>query len=422
MFFSYKLKKNEDFKVVMRKYKIKDWSGVWNLPANKKLRAKRKAADKVIAGDTLVLPDYKAKVWTIKFSGKEFKVPESELPAAKAAILKEIRTKFMKPLADKKKIYDDDYQYMFEIANGNGWMTGMMSGVVENLTGAKLPTQQMSATSTKIKALDNAVRKGDFAAIKKGIKDADDAINAYVKAAELYRRKMTDGSSKGVKGLELTRDGCFIAASALAVTAAGPVGVIAVAEVGAMVGGGAGFVKAASGEVGNVLANTQRSTEQIATNVFLSTLTGAASGALSGAFLAKFGGPIVTRMSSSISSNMGKLVAEIFKSEAKWLSAQIGMSIGAAGTKAGADVVAKVLLRSAMGLLTLELKKWLKAQADELVAAGKSVLKSATGKEKSEVIGQKIGDKLVQGEVGKIIVKKLIVAKKKEIKGALEAA
>ena len=161
MFLTHKLKNNENFKTVMRKYGVKDWNTTWNLPQNKSLRVKRKYADKVLPGDTLVILDPKEKLRSIKFAGMTFNIPDAEWDATKRDVVKVMETKFLPKLVALKKTYDDDYEYMWDIANNQGWLTGMMATIVENRSGAKMPTAEMNKTSKAIGKVQKAIKAGD---------------------------------------------------------------------------------------------------------------------------------------------------------------------------------------------------------------------------------------------------------------------
>ncbi len=423
MFITHKLKKGENFKTVMRKYGVKDWSKTWNLPQNKSLRSKRKYADKVEAGDTLIVLDPKAKLRSIKFAGITYNIPDAEWDATKRAIIKLIEKKFLPKLAALKKTYDDDYNYMWDIANNQGWMTGMLVAAVESYNKAKMPTKEMSKVSKEISKLQKAIKAGDFAKVVATMLTAESAMKDYVKAAETYRRKMTDGSSDAVKFLEITRDGCFLIAAACATggAAAAAPGVFTAVELGAAVGAGTALVKSASNEVGNVFANEKRSKGQITYALVRDTYLGAASGALGGFLFAKFGSAVSKFLGKYIQRYAPGIVRTMLR-ENHFPTAWGKAMVDKMGENAVALTISDTAVRASMSTLMAAIMSWLKTKEgiDALVDAASGVLKSATGKEKASEVGEKLAAKLAASGAADKIIAKMIKDNKKSVQKALD--
>jgi len=423
VFITHKLKKGEDFKSVMRKYGVKDWNTTWNLPQNKSLRTKRKFADKVEPGDTLVILDPKEKLRSIKFAGVTFNIPDAEWDATKRGAIKLMETKFLPKLISLKKIYDEDYEYMWDIANNQGWMTGMMAAIVENRTNARIPTAEMSKTTKAIGKVQKAIKGGDFYKIMVAMGEAETAMKDYVKAAETYRRKMTDGSTETVKFLEITRDGCFILAAALATggAAAAAPGVFTAAELGAAMGAGSALLKSAGNEVGNVFANEKRSAGQISYAIIRDTYMGAATGALGGALFAKFGAPIAKFLAKYVQKYAPTIVNVMLRNhetEVQWATKYIEQL----GREEVAKIIADTAVRSSVSTIIKAITEWLKAKdgIDALVDAAGDVMKSLTGKEKEAAVGQKLADKLAANGAANTIVAKLVASNKAAAQKALD--
>lgn len=408
MFLTHKLRKGEDFKSVMRKHKVTDWKTTWGLPQNKRLRTKRKYADQVQLGDTLVILDPKAKLRTVEFLGTTYNIPDAEWDATKRDIVRVIEKKFLPELLALKKTYDDDYNYMWSIANKEGWFAGMLAAAVENLSNATVPTKEMSKVSKSVDAVSKAIRKGDFAKCVTTMGTAQTAMQDYVKAAETYRRKVTNGATKGVEFLEFTRDNAFLLVGAMAtggVGAAAPSAAFTALEIGAAVGAGTALVKSASNEVGNYMAKNKRTTEQITFAIVRDTYLGAAKGALGAMVFAKIGPAIVKPMAKYVQRGAPKIITVMLRENtmpSKW-----GQQVVAKyGEKATADLICDTAGRFAIAKIMTGLSDWFlsKDGLATLSVAASGVYKGLSGAEKDAVIGEKIATKLdAQGATRKVV-------------------
>lgn len=425
MFITHKLKKTEDFKVVMRKYKVTDWKSTWNLPQNKRLRAKRKYADQVQAGDTLVILDPKAKLRTVKFLGTTYNIPDAEWDATKRDIVRVIEKKFFPKLLALKKTYDDDYNYMWSIANEDGWLVGMLAAAVENLSFADVPTKEMSKVSKSVGNVQKALKKGDCLQVVVAMSVAQAAMKEYVEASEKYRRRVTNGATKGVEFLEFTRDNAFILLGALAtggVGAAAPAAAFSALEIGAAVGAATALTKSASNEVGNYMANNSRSGEEITIAIIRDTYLGAAQGALGGVVFSKLSAPVTKGLAKGVKSKAPQLVGEYVKKNkvpSFWNKVVCNKYGVAVTTEIIEEAVGKFSVAKTIGIIG----KWCKTKegADMLGDAAKDVFKSLSGKEKDGVIGSKVAASLIASGATRKIVELVLQENKALIDKALKA-
>ncbi len=424
MFLTHKLRKDEDFKSVMRKHKVTDWKTTWGLPQNKRLRSKRKFVDQVQAGDTLVILDPKAKLRSVEFLGITYNVPDAEWDATKRSIVRVIEKKFLPELLALKKTYDDDYNYMWSIANKEGWFTGMLAAAVENLSGATVPTKEMSKVSKSVDAVSKAIRKGDFAKCVTTMGAAQTAMQDYVKAAEKYRSKVTNGATKGVEFLEITRDNAFLLVGAMAtggVGAAAPAAAFTALEIGAAVGGGTALVKSASNEVGNYMAKNKRTTQEITFAIVRDTYLGAAQGALGAMIFSRLGPMIVKPMAKYVQRGAPKIITVMLRENtipSKW-----GQQVVAKyGEKATADLICNTAGRFAIAKIMTGLTNWFlsKEGLSALSAAANAVYKGLSGNEKSAAIGEKIAAKLDAQGATKQVVEAMLESSKSDIDKALK--
>lgn len=425
MFITHKLKKNEDFKAVMRRYKVTDWKSSWNLPQNKRLRSKRKYADQVISGDTLVILDPKAKIRTVKFLGKTYNIPDAEWDTTKRDIIRVIEKKFLPKLIALKKTYDDDYNYMWSIANEQGWLTGMLATAVENLSFADVPTKEMSKVSAAVSNVQKALKKGDCLKIVLAMSVAQAAMKAYVEAAEKYRRRVTMGATKGVEFLEFTRDNAFLLLGALAtggVGVAAPAAAFTAVEIGAAVGAGVALTKSASNEVGNYLANNTRSGEEITVAIVRDTFLGGAKGALGAVVFSKLSGPLTKDIAKRLQKEAPSVVQQLVKTgkiNSVWAKAVVNKH----GLAVTADTIGIALGKYSVGKSIGWISDWCtsKEGSDMLAAAAKAVFKSLKGGEKDGVIGEKVSASLISTGATKKIVLSILNNNKSAIDKALKA-
>lgn len=386
MLITHKLKKGETFATIMKKHGVTDWKKVWDLPQNKPLKAKRKTADQVAEGDTLTLFNPKARVYQLCFGGRDYLLSEDDFADAQRQIIANIRKKLLPRLTALKAAYDEDYEYMASLAADSGALIGFLAAAVENLSGAKVPTREMNAVSDAIKAVQKALNKEDPAACVAAMVTAEEAMDAYVKAAETYRKKMISASETGVTALVLTREASFIVLSALLSAGAGTVlraGAFSSMEIGAASGILTGVVKAAAGEVGEAASGNSRSVGQIAYSVIKEAYFGAAGGVLSG-FI----------RGSDMGDEVGKLLAgKLMKLAPKWAQAGAkarwygGYQVSGTFEKLADETVAKVVAAVMLRVGTSAYLKTVlgvigsKDHADECTKIIASALSSMSGKE-----------------------------------------
>ncbi len=386
MISEHKLKKGETFASVMKKNSITDWKTVWDLPQNKALKAKRKFADKVEEGDTLTIFDPKARVYKLTIGGKDHLLTEADFAEATKQTIANIRKKLLPRLSSLKAAYDADYEFMASLASDSGMLIGMLAAAVENLSGAKVPTKEMNAVSDAIKAVQKALQKEDLLDCVHTMRVAEEAMEAYVAAAETYRKKMVSGSETGVTVLVLTREGSFIVLSALLSAGAGTVlraGAFSAMEIGAASGALTGAVKAAAGEIGDAAAGNSKSAGEIAYNVVKEAMFGAASGVLSGFIRGSdMGQEVGKRLTSKLVEYAPKFAKMGVK--ARWYGGyQVAGTFDGLADEAVAEVVAAVLMRvsASIYLKTVMAEIGSKDHADECAKIIGAALNEMSGKE-----------------------------------------
>jgi hypothetical protein len=215
---------------------------------------------------------------------------------------------------------------------------------------------------------------------------ADEAMDAYVKAAETYRKKMISASETGVTALVLTREASFIILSALLSAGAGTVlraGAFSAMEIGAASGVLTGVVKAAAGEVGEAASGNSRSGGEIAYAVIKEAYFGAASGVLSGFIRGSDMGREVGR----------KLTAKLMDHAPKWAREgakartyggyQVNGTFAPLADETVAEVVAAVMMRVGVSayLKTVMGVIGSKDHADDCAKIIGGALSSMSGKE-----------------------------------------
>ena len=425
MFITYKLKKTEDFKAVARKYKLKDWKTTWGLPQNKRLRSQRKYIDKVQAGDTLVILDPKATLRTVKFLGTTYNIPDAEWDTTKREVMRAIERKFLPKLVALKKTYDDDYNYMWSIANENGFVTGLLATVVENLSFADVPTKEMSAVSKSVDNVRKALKKRDVLACIFAMAAAQAAMKKYVDASEKYRKRVTGASTGGVEFLEFTRDKSFQLLGILAkvgIVMATPAAAFKPVEIGAAVGAGTALIKSASNEVGNYLANNPRTSSEITLTILKDTYLGAAEGAFGAFVFSKVQGDVSKEIAKKMRTNAPVTVETMIKGgkiKSKWTEILMNKH-GAAVTS---DVVAISLERYAVGTCIKWVTDWAKTKSG-VTMLGESAISSMgamKGTEKDAAVGKKMGASLISAGAIDEIVAHAIKQKKAAIDKAAKA-
>ncbi len=426
MFISHKLKKGETFSTVMKKHGVTDWKTTWDLQQNKPLRAKRKHADKVIEGDVVVMIDPKAKLQTLKFLGKTYFVPHEEMDALRAAVTKEIKKKFLPRLASVKAIYDDDYEYMADISTG--FIAGWFAEILHTTKRTEPPTKELAESSKALDAVVKAVNAGDFDKMVSTITAADKALKAYVVAAEVYRRKMTDGATTGVKVVKFVDDYAFIVAAALATGGLGPLiakGAITATQAAAATGAAAAYLKSVASVLGRSAAGEKQSAGQIGYTVVRDTLFGGAVGALGGVLLS---GPIGKEVTKQLVREIGKelpgVVARmVHKNALTWVVPKSGV-VATLGKDEVARIIVQGIMRTGYGGIMKNLLEYLRAKdgADLLVGAFKSACKGLSGKEPPAKVATAISDKLLDDGLAETLVKRQIKANSAAIQKMLEKA
>lgn len=421
MLITHKLRKGETFATVAKKYRVTDWKKSWDLKSNKALKAKRKTPDRVEPGDGLTLIDPSAKLYTVDFLGKTYLIPEDEWTSVAKAIVGVMKKQFLPKLLKTKKIYDDDYAFMWEIANSGPTMIGLMASIVEDVTGAKVPTREMSAVSAAVLRVEKSISAGHFARIVVDMGTLDTAIAAYVKASEDCRRKMTKGSTVTLEVVTTTRDTCFLLAGALASGALVPLATLSVTatEIGMLTAMGTALIKAGSDEVGEHLAGTKRTGGQIAYHM-VRDMCFAATTSLLGAGLreSKFGKAAIEEMTKGVIKFAPKAVErQIAVGSIRWLG-----TFDQLGEKAIADVVAKTIARLGTSWYFKTLTELVGAKefADEFIDAAKKAAKSMNGKETAKQAGEKIAKAMAESGILERTIAVAINDSEKAIKAALE--
>jgi len=421
MFIKYKLKKGEDFKTAMRKYKITDWIGVWNLKGNAALRKKRKVADKLEEGDVLVLWDGRIKYHKVELDRKVYLVPEKEWPATKKKIIADMNAKLLTPLFKTKKIYDDEYLYLASIANDNA-ISGFFAALVENVTNARVPLKEMNAASTALRDLQKKILGGKFSQVTAAGKKAQSAIDAYVKASDDYRHKMCVGATKGVKAVQLVDDYAFIVAGALATGGASAVvgGTFTAVEIAAAVGAGTALVKGAGNEIGRKVAGEERNFEEIAFTLYAKMVVGGAEGALVGKLLS---GSMATaffkEFSRILSKSFPQIVRAVLRDEVTALLKAPSL-MTAIGKEKMIEEAVKIVARTSAGTMKAHAKKIFSQDEGLLVSAVKAALKKLTGRESEEKLAQAIARELASGKAAQALARSVIKSNRKPIIKELE--
>lgn len=421
MFIKHKIKKGEDFKSVMRKYKLKDWKGVWNLKGNTALRRKRKFVDKVEVDDTLVLFDGTIKYHSIKMGAKTYLVSEKDWAGTKKKIIAELNTKFLTPLGKIKKTYDDDFEFLQSLANDNA-IAGFFAALVEDLSGAKLPTAEMGKASAAIRDLQKKILAGKFAEIGPAGAKAQAAMDAYAKAAETYRTKMTNGATKGVKAVKFVDDYAFIVVGAIATGGASAVvgGTFTVIEIGAAVGAGTAFLKASSSEIGKKVSGEDRSAQEISFSIYSKMLGGGLEGAIVGKLLGgKMAAEFFKQFSAILAKSFPRTVTALIKVEAESLIKSPSLLAGLGKERAVAEMV-KILTRTSAGTIKAHAKKVLDSEKDILASAIKSVLKAMTGKESEKKLIENVAKHLAASNAAEKIARSVIIGRRKVVISELE--
>lgn len=421
MFIKYTLKKGEDFKSVMRKHKLTDWKGVWELKGNAALRKKRKYADKVEPGDTLILWDGRIKYHRVVLDGNTYMVPEKEWPATKKKIIADMNTKLLMPLFKMKKIYDDEYLYLSSLADENA-IAGFFAALVENTTKARVPLKEMNAATVALRDLQKKILAGKFDQVTPAGIKAQAAIDAYVEASEAYRRKMCDGATKGVKAVKFVDDYAFIVAGAIATGGASAVvgGAFTAVEIAAAVGAGTALVKGVGNEVGRNIAGEERGFEEIAFTLYAKMIVGGAEGALVGKLLS---GPMATeffkQFSRILSNSFPRLVQSVLKNEvAELLKAPSLMA--AIGKEKMIEEAVKIVARTSANTLKVHAKKLISQNEGLLVSVIKQVLKKLTGRESEKDMIGMIAKELASGKIAVEIARSVIRSNRKQIITELE--
>jgi hypothetical protein len=280
MLITYKLKKGETFSTVMKKNGVTDWKTSWDLPENKALKTKRRTADKVEAGDTLTFVDAKARVFEVTIGGKDFVLTEGDFEELQAEVFATLRKKYLPRLSNLKAAYDADHDFMASLVTDSGMLIGTLAVILEDLSGAKLPTREMNAVSDAIKAVQSAMKKEDLAASIAALRSAESAMADYVAAAETYRKKMNTAADVGVQVAYLTQEASFTLLSALlsAYLTRLTAGAISARKISMISGALTGALKAASNEVGEAASGNERSWSEIGYNVAKEAIFGAAGG------------------------------------------------------------------------------------------------------------------------------------------------
>lgn len=421
MFFKYKLKKGEDFKSVMRKHKIKDWAGVWNLKGNASLRKKRKYADKVTEGDTLIIWDGRIKYHKVVLDGNTYMIPEKEWPATKKKIIADMNTKLLMPLFKMKKIYDDEYLYLSSLADDNA-IAGFFAALVENTTNARVPLKEMNAATVALRDLQKKILAGKFADVPAAGQKAQNAIDNYVKASETYRCKMTNGATKGVKVVKFVDDYAFIVAGALATGGASAVvgGAFTAVEIAAAVGAGTALVKGAGNEIGRKVAGDERGFEEIAFTLYAKMVVGGAEGALVGKLLSgKMATAFFKEFSRILSKSFPNIVRAVLKDEvAALLKAPSLMT--AIGKEKMIEEAVKIVARTSANTMKVHAKKIFSQDEGIMVTAVKAALKKITGRESEDKLATLVARELASGKAAQAVARSVIKGNRKAIIKELE--
>ncbi len=421
MFIKHKLKKGEDFKSVMRKFGIKDWDGIWNLKGNTALRKKRKYADKVEAGDVLVLFDGKAKYHRVALGSKTYLVSTSEWSTMTKKVIAEMNTKYLVPIGKIKKIYDDDFNFLQDLANDNS-IAGFFAALVENRSGAKLPTKEMGAASAAILTLQKKILAGKFGEIEGAAKKAQDAMNKYAAASELYRRKMTDGATRGVKIVKFVDDYAIVVAAAIATGGASTVvgGAFTAVEIAAAMGAGGALLKASSKEFGKKVAGEDRTAQEIGINIMAKMMAGGLEGMLGAKLLGgKYSSGAVGGLAGAVSKRMPKVVDKLVRVEGQSLIGSPSLLKGL-GTEKAAQEVSKLMARTTMGTVKVYCKKLIDEDDDIVSGAIKIVLKKLTGTEDEKKMSAMVGEAIATEKNVVEVTRRIIKGQRKVIVKHLE--
>jgi hypothetical protein len=424
MLITHKLRKGETFATVMKKYAVKDWKATWDLAQNKALKAKRKTADRVEPGDTLMVIDPSARFYEITFAKQTFMVPEAEMADVRKAISAAFKKKALPRLIKLKAAYDADYEYMADLAVGSGMLTGFLVQLLEDRSGARLPTKEMNAVATAIKDATRATNAADFAGQVDAMRALESAMADYVAAAEKYRSKMIGAAEVGVVAATITREGAFLLLSALASGGAGTVcRVMTSLEIGVAMGAASSLIKAGSDEIGQFMAGEERSASEVTYSMVREFFVGGASGLASG-FLRNT--KIAQGIQSKLAATVMKAMPRYFKQMARNgrlmkfdLKSKAWERMDAEDR---ADFLIRVFNRMGVSGAIKGILAWTKTREgiDLQVAAIGDAVSGLTGKESLREVGEKIGAAILTDDVIDSIMASILAANRDDIERLLD--
>lgn len=215
------------------------------------------------------------------------------------------------------------------------------------------------------------------------------------------------GQQVVVTRVELTRDSCFIVATAIAIAETGPLIAGSPLLTATLIGGASGEIKAKLNEVGNVLAGVKRTPQEISWAILKATVIGAASAALTRFIFANFGGLIGKALGAASTDISVRIISGFITQQAMKL---LGITV-----EEGVEALAKVAIGGGPATAALVWKKVLAQNPDIVVKAFKQAAKRAKGSETAKQFAEMIADDIMTDKNRQLFLTELIKARKRAI-------
>lgn len=281
--------------------------------------------------------------YAVVYAGMEFRVPRHEMPALLRHIGPALWTGAIGDLDAAYAGVRAEYRAHVETFRDQA----MVGSVLQLVTGARLPHEQLAAADEALRAARTAVlglikdpspRAGWNAC--EAVRNAETLVEAAGTAVGEYRASIIGGGETTVFALEITRDVSFAVAaaagSAVLVPAGATLGTTVAA--GALAEGSAALVKELATAGGRSLAGTAASAEDTLTEIAYGLAKGTVLGGVGGLFK-----PVSTALGDRLAARLAQRFTRLGDEAAKYLAGQIVDNVISAKISIPVDIIEKVV-------------------------------------------------------------------------------
>ena len=353
MWIQHKARDGDTLASILKQYKIKDPALILKNPQNKRVAARLKKGQPLKAGEIVMVPDPRAKVYVLDGPKGKQVLNEKQYKAHVAEVHRAMDRAFLSVrLKHEYAIGRHDAQ---RAINSDQWF---VSTVVEAFNSVPEPTSQRRNAESLYKKLSAAAKGRKYKDFQKLIVASDKASTVYRNAVNNWVNGLIGTADTTVDVLKGVRTAGEIAGTLAVVTVTAPVSLPATLAVGAAASSGTGLVFDSYEQVGRAVAGEKlMSATEMRDRAIANAITGAAGAGIARGIMAVAGKPLAQAIASNrvVSQQAtrllsGRLTNRLFQAEIQ----QVADQLAKGGTKtAEAYIEAFIKEESRIVLVTM---------------------------------------------------------------------